>query len=111
MPVIVALSGSAAYFIAVAQSIFANRILQTILTTAPNLDPAQVLGTGASDLHQVFKGNDLDAVLAAYMVGIKDVFACALAASVFSVLLALAIPFTKLPDHDNKKTEGETVNV
>ncbi len=97
----VAQSGSAAYFIVVAQSIFANRMLQTLQTTAPNLDTAQVLGTGASDIHNVYRDEDLAAVLGAYMAGIKDVFACALAGSVLAVLLALAIPLQKLPSHDS----------
>lgn len=101
----VALSGSAAYFIAVAQSIFANRLLRTIEATAPHLNPDLVLGTGASDLYHVFTGGDLDAVLGAYMAGIKDVFACSLAGSAFAVLLALVIPFEKLPDHGSKKTK------
>ncbi|KAL8660349.1 MAG: hypothetical protein Q9202_006620 [Teloschistes flavicans] len=103
----VALSGSAAYFIVVAQSIFANRILLTLEATAPNLNAGVVLGTGASELHHVFRDGDLVAVLSAYMTGIKDVFACSLAASAFAVLLALVIPFKKLPNHDNRKTEAE----
>ena len=102
-----ALSGSAAYFIVVAQSIFANRILHTINATAPRLNGGLVLRTGASELHRVFHDSDLEAVIAAYMVGIKDVFACALAASAFSVLLALVIPLKRLPDHDSKTKKEE----
>ena len=108
---LVALSGSAVYFIVVAQSIFANSVLQTIEVTAPHLNPGLVLGTGASDLHHVFSGGDLAAILGAYMVGIKNVFACALAGSAFAVLLALVIPFKKLPNHDSKKTEEKVATV
>ncbi|KAK2809845.1 dynein heavy chain [Emmonsiellopsis sp. PD_5] len=97
---------SGAYFVAIAQSLFANRMLQTILTSASNLDPALVLGTGASELQQVFRGDDLTAVIAAYMVGIKDVFAFSLACAALSVLLTLLIPFKKLPD-PGKKPETE----
>lgn len=104
-------SSSGAYFIVVAQSIFANRMLQTLDTTALNLDPVQVLGTGASNIHHVFSGEDLVAVLGAYMVGIKDVFAFALAGSAFTVLLALVIPFKKLPNFEHKKTEEEAATV
>jgi hypothetical protein len=98
-------SGSAAYFIVVAQSIFANRMLRTIQSTAPNLNAFQVLGTGVSDIYNIYSGTDLAAVLNAYMVGIKDVFICSLAGSVLAVLLAMIIPFQKLPNHDSKKTE------
>ena len=104
-------SSSAAYFIVVAQSIFANRLLQTIEATAPQLSPGLVLGVGASDLHNVFSGGDLAAVLGAYMIGIKDVFACATATSALAVLLALAILFKKLPDHDSKKTKEKVASV
>ena len=103
-------SSSGAYFIVVAQSLFANRMLQTIVATAPNLDPVQVLGTGASDIQRVFSGGDLTAVLEAYMTGLKDVFAFSLAGSACTVLLALVIPFKKLPDH-RKKAEEKTTSV
>ncbi|RMZ39429.1 MFS transporter [Aspergillus flavus] len=98
---------SGAYFVAIAQSLFANRMLQTVLTSASHLDPALVLGTGASELQKAFGGDDLTAVIAAYMVGIKDVFAFSLACAAFSVLLTLIIPLKKLPDHGKKPaTEG-----
>ncbi|KAB8275835.1 major facilitator superfamily domain-containing protein [Aspergillus minisclerotigenes] len=98
---------SGAYFVAIAQSLFTNRMLQTILTSASHLDPALVLGTGASELQKAFSGDDLTAVITAYMVGIKHVFAFSLACAAFSVLLTLIIPFKKLPDHGKKPaTEG-----
>ncbi|KAL2820184.1 MFS general substrate transporter [Aspergillus cavernicola] len=94
---------SGAYFVAIAQSIFANRMLQTVLSGAAHLDPALVLGTGASELQDVFSGDDLTEVIAAYMVGIKDVFAFSLACAAFAVLLSLIIPFKRLPDHGKKE--------
>ncbi|OQD61878.1 hypothetical protein PENPOL_c014G01459 [Penicillium polonicum] len=111
---------SGAYFVAIAQSLFANRMLQTVLSSAAHLDATLVLGTGASELQEVFSGEDLEEVIAAYMVGIKDVFAFSLACAAFSVLLSLIIPFKRLPDHgtkdkpateaaakqENKKAEG-----
>lgn len=93
----------------VAQSIFANRLLQTISTTAPGLNATQVLGTGTSDIHNVFRGGDLDAVLRAYMVGIKDVFACALAGSALAALVALVIPSNRLPSHGSKEVEENVI--
>ena len=96
---------SGAYFVTAAQSIFANRLLQKLANTAPNIDAAKVLATGASEIQRVFSGGDLAAVLDAYMVGIKDVFAFSLAGAAFTVVLAFVIPFKKLPSHDNKKTQ------
>jgi hypothetical protein len=102
-------SASAAYFIVVAQSIFTNRMLHTVQTTAPNLNALQVLGTGTSDIHAVYSDENLAAILNAYMVGIKDVFTCALAGGVLAVLLALVIPFQRLPNHKSEKTEEKVV--
>lgn len=62
----------------------------------------KVLATGASEIQQVFKGQDLTDVLAAYMVGIKEVFAFSLAGAAFTVLVAFVIPFKKLPSQDSK---------
>ncbi|OIW29104.1 putative MFS transporter [Coniochaeta ligniaria NRRL 30616] len=97
-----ALSGT--YFILIAGSIFANRMLHRLETTYPSIDAAKVIATGASELQKVFHGADLAAVVDAYMDGIKDVFAFSLAASAVTVLVALVVPFKRLPDHSEKKT-------
>ncbi len=81
MPALVFQAISGSYFLTVAQSLFANRMLQTLRTTAPNIDATMVLNTGASEIQHVFKGSDLAAVLDAYMVGLKAAFACTLACS------------------------------
>lgn len=96
---------SGAYFVTAAQSIFANRLLHTLASEAPNINAAQVLGTGASEIQRIFSGTDLATVLDAYMVGIKGVFAFSLAGAAFSALLALVVPFKKIPNPNNKKAE------
>ncbi|KAJ5861935.1 Major facilitator superfamily domain general substrate transporter [Penicillium soppii] len=103
---------SGAYFVAIAQSLFANRMLQTVLSSAGHLDPARVLSAGASELQDVFTGDNLKQVINAYMVGIKDVFTFSLACAAFAVLLSLIIPFKRLPDlgkKDNPATEEAAV--
>ncbi|KAF2813563.1 MFS gliotoxin efflux transporter glia [Mytilinidion resinicola] len=102
---------SGAYFIAVAQSLFANRMLRALANTAPNINAITVINTGASEIQHVFKGGDLAAVRGAYMVGIKDVFAFSLAGSAVTVLISLVIPFRKLPSHESKKTEEKVATV
>jgi len=77
-------------------------MLQSVLSSADRLDPTQLLGTGASELQDVFSGDDLKEVINAYMVGIKDVFTFSLACAAFAVLLSLLIPFKRLPDHGKK---------
>ncbi|CZR68566.1 probable permeases of the major facilitator superfamily [Phialocephala subalpina] len=102
---------SGAYFVTAAQSLFSNRLLHTLSVTGPHIDASKVLATGASEIQRVFTGGDLEAVLGAYMVGIKDVFAFSLAGAAFTVLLAMIIPFEKLPGHDGNKMEGEKKEV
>lgn len=96
---------SGAYFVTAAQSLFANRLLHTLANTAPNINAASVLATGATDIHRVFAGPDLAAVLHAYMVGIKDVFAFSMAGAAFTAVWSLVIPFKRLPSDDDKKRE------
>ncbi|KAK7977948.1 MFS gliotoxin efflux transporter glia [Apiospora saccharicola] len=101
-------SGSAAYFIVVAQAIFANRMLDTIRSNAAHLNPLQVLGTGASEITRVYRNEDLAAVLDAYMVGIKDVFTCVLAGPSLAVLLTALVPLRRLPNHDKNESAAAT---
>ncbi|KAH8658108.1 MFS gliotoxin efflux transporter glia [Xylariales sp. PMI_506] len=98
---------SGAYFVTVAQSIFSNRLVQVLSVTAPNIDVTIIIGTGASEIRDVWSGAELAAVLNAYMVGIKDVFALALAGAACSTLVSLVIPFKKLPHHQDEKSEGK----
>lgn len=97
---------SGAYFVTAAGSIFNNRLLQTLESSAANIDSATVLATGASEIHHVFGGRELAAVVDAYMVGMKDVFAFSLAGAAFTIIIALMVPFKKLPLHDKRK-EGD----
>jgi hypothetical protein len=96
---------SGAYFVAIAQSLFANRMLHAIQTSTSSLDVVLVLRIGASKLQEVFGGSDLTAVIEAYMVGLKDVFAFSLSCASLSVLLTLLIPLKRLPDHGKKPAE------
>lgn len=101
---------SGAYFVTAAQSIFANRLLKTLAINAPNIDAAKVLGTGASEIQRIFNGEDLAAVLDAYMVGIKAVFAFSMAGAVFTAVLTLAVPLRKMvgPEKENTNNEAGT---
>lgn len=81
-------------------------MLQTLKSIAPNIDASSVLSTGASDIHSVFSDDVLVAVLDAYMVGIKNVFALVLAGSVVAFILAFSIPFERLPAHVKKTAKN-----
>jgi len=103
-----AMSGT--YFILIAGSLFANRMLHTLTSSYPAINAAQVINTGAFEIHHVFQGEELAAVLDAYMVGIKAVFAFSLATAALTVLIAMVIPFRRLHDHsagDKEDVESE----
>ncbi|EJU00927.1 MFS multidrug transporter [Dacryopinax primogenitus] len=80
-----------ALFISAGQSIFTNQLLKTVARTVPSINPTLVIATGATDLHSVFSADVLPAILHAYMDGLKDVYALAVAclgiAAVFSVFV------------------------
>jgi hypothetical protein len=109
-PVCQAVGG--AYFLATAQSLFANRLLHTLSVASPDIDAVLVLNTGASEIRQSFEGVDLIAVTNAYMVGIHAIFIFATAGSALAVLLALLIPYQKLPVHNiGEKDSAATTSV
>lgn len=101
---------SGAFFITAASSIFANRMLQTVVSLRPQLDRQTVLQTGASEINSVFHGADLVAVRQGYMVGIKDVFAFSIAGAACTAILPLIIPRKKLPGHEKKDIQTEEAN-
>jgi hypothetical protein len=77
-----------------------NRLLAVLPTLAPNVNPALVIATGASELHNVFSATDLLGVEQAYMVGLKAAFAVAVAFSGVACLTTLMIPMRKMPTHE-----------
>ncbi|ORX94423.1 putative efflux pump antibiotic resistance protein [Clohesyomyces aquaticus] len=88
-----------AFSTAIAQSVFVNRLLAQLPVTAPGVDPAMVLLTGAAKLHAVFPPEVLPGVLEAYMSGLKAAFAVAIAFCGVSFLCSLTVPMGKLPTH------------
>ena len=81
-----------AFSTAVRQSAFVNQLIAALPHTAPGIDPAVVIATGASELRNVFPAEVLPGIPDAYMIGLKVAFAVAIAFSGMSVLAALAIP-------------------
>lgn len=64
--------------------------------SAPTVDPALVLVTGASDLRADFPMEVLPGILIAYMRGIKITFALALAGTGVSFLLSFGSRWSRL---------------
>lgn len=101
---------SGGYFVTAAQSLFTNRLLDSLSTTAPSINSDLVLATGATELHKVFSGADLTAILSSYMVGIKDVFAWSMAGAAFTAVLALVVPFKKMPPVEDTASKQKSLD-
>ncbi len=71
--------------------------------TAPSVDPAMVLITGAAELSKHFPADVLPGVLQAYMWGIKVTFAIAIAGSGIAFFVGLGSRWSKL---NREKIEG-----
>ena len=70
-----------AFMVSAAQSAFVNVLLKTLIHSAPNVNPALVVATGAIDLRKAFTPEQLPGVLEAYMRGLKISFAIGLASA------------------------------
>jgi hypothetical protein len=70
-----------------AQAAFANRLLDELPNTAPDVDPGAVVAAGATELKSF--GSSLTGVRIAYMRGLKVAFAFACASMGVAFILAL----------------------
>ncbi|OHX00771.1 major facilitator superfamily transporter [Colletotrichum incanum] len=93
--VIFARSLGGTFMLAAAQSGFVNQLVHRLATTARSVSPALVTKTGATELHQVFFGAELDGVIRAYAWGIKVAFAITIAAC------GITVPVSLLSKWDN----------
>ncbi|KAK7949480.1 MFS general substrate transporter [Apiospora saccharicola] len=83
---------SGAYFVAAAQGLFSNRLLETLAVIAPSIDPAKVLITGATEIQDVFAGEEELRAGQGRMCSLSPWRGLAL-----TVVIAITIPFQRLP--------------
>lgn len=76
-----------AVLVGAAQSGIVNQLLSKLPSTAPKVNPAEVMAAGATELRDVFPADQLDGILVGYMAGIEVTFAITIAAVGFSFLL------------------------
>jgi len=79
-----------------AQSIFENRLLNTLPFTAPGVNPALVLAVGATNLRGNFTDAQLPGILAAYMKGLQSAFVLAIATGGVAFFIAVSQPWLRL---------------
>lgn len=104
-----------AVFIAVAQTVFQNGLIEGVERNAPGIDPQVFINAGASQvreiLQQLGRTEDTEAVLTAYLGGLRNTYyisvACAVAAF-FSVAGLSWISLKKNKAGDEKGQAGES---
>ncbi|KAK5158088.1 hypothetical protein LTS14_004011 [Recurvomyces mirabilis] len=97
------------FFISAAQSAFNNQLIAATRKTLPEVSPMQILGTGASQIRQYFSPSELPFILDGYMVGLKAVFAIAIAASGIATVVGVLGDWKKLDEQEMKKATGGAV--
>ncbi|KAJ5959009.1 uncharacterized protein N7479_006159 [Penicillium vulpinum] len=88
-----------AVFVAAAQAAFVNQIIIKLAATAPSINSALVISTGASELRDVFTADQMTAILPAYMTGLKVAYAISIAAAGIAFCLSLFNRFKKIDAH------------
>lgn len=94
------------FTLAASQSAFNNRLISTLASTAPNISPETVLMTGATQIREAFTSAQVPAVVAAYMEGLKAVFAISMGTFGAAFLIALCAGWKKLYAQDLKTAGG-----
>ncbi|KAF2651563.1 putative efflux pump antibiotic resistance protein [Lophiostoma macrostomum CBS 122681] len=92
-------------FIAIAQSLFTNKINEQAKNTLSEADASKLISTGATDLRRVFYGEKLHVVTEIYLVALRAGSYLALTCGGVGLLLALAILAF---DNRNLKRERES---
>ncbi|KAI1259432.1 major facilitator superfamily domain-containing protein [Xylariaceae sp. FL1019] len=101
-----------ALFIAVAQTVFQNGLINGLRQEAPQLDPTIFINSGASDVRGVLaalgQSSALHAVLRAYLQGLRNTYYISAAAGVGAFLAGLGLQWKKI-EKKGQKPDSDTV--
>lgn len=85
-----------AFSISAAQAAFVNRLIATLPSTAPGVDPLAVYATGSTELRQVFPADEIPGIILAYLQAIKAAFAVSIGMVGTAFVLSLILPWKKI---------------
>jgi hypothetical protein len=103
---VVCVTVGGAFFVSAAQSAFNNQLIKTLAINVPDIDPVMALGIGATQIREAFPASQVSAVIDAYMVGLKAVFAITVAAFGISTFIGLFGSWKKINSTDLQKATG-----
>lgn len=78
-----------AFFVTAGQVAFTNVLVGRLRTYAPEIDPATVIATGATEVRKVFPATALPEILASYMEGLNTAYAIGIAAAGLAAVISL----------------------
>jgi hypothetical protein len=95
-----------AFSVSAAQSGFVNRMVSTLASSAPGVDPRMVIATGATQIRSSFPPDQVPGIVFAYMAGIKVTFALVVGLTGFTCLVGLLVPWKRINAESLKESGG-----
>ncbi|KAI6838779.1 MFS general substrate transporter [Hortaea werneckii] len=80
-----------AIFVSVGQNVLNSKLVSGIVRLVPDLSPERILNTGATELRRIVPANDLQGVLVAYNLALRQVFVVATAMACLAALGAFGL--------------------
>ena len=96
-----------AFFISAAQCGFNDQVIKELAKSLPEIDPATVLGIGATQIRVAFTASQIPAVLAAYMSGLRAIFTIAVGAYGLATMIGMLGNWSKIDAKALQKAAGE----
>jgi hypothetical protein len=83
-----------------------NRLLSELARIAPEINPQMVVGTGATQIRNVFPADQIPQIVLAYMAGIKVTLAISLGLTGFTCVIVAFVPRARLNAEAVKNSGG-----
>jgi hypothetical protein len=80
-----------AVFIQMGQSLFSNKLVKVIPDNVPNVNPALIVGTGATELRDVFDKELIPGIIRSFLAGLKDAYILAVALAALATVISFLI--------------------
>ena len=87
-----------------AQAVFSNTLLKEVLKRAPDLSPALIIQTGATELRDVFASEQLTIILNGYVIALQDCFLLSTVLAAIATLISVGSGWINL---NKKKKETD----
>lgn len=96
---------SGAMFISIAQNVFQNRLVASLIENAPMVNPAAVIQAGAANLSQRLSKEALPSVLYAYNLAVTETFYVAVATAGLSFFGAFLVEWKSMKRQPDKSED------